>query len=165
MKKQTSFFVTVIVILIVVIGFLGFQIISNQKTINELQNQNSNFQNRNEELENTVSQSSNKAKIVEFSISGMKKYNYTNTIFYSTVNVKVRNLGINNIEGLNLTIVAFGSKNCAKTVQVDRLQVDEEKEITTNVNWTYDSYATSTATLKLGNKTLDEDYVLFSEVY
>lgn len=165
MKKQTRFFLTVIVVLVAVIAILGFQIFSNQKTINELQNQNSNLQDKNEKMENIVSQASNKAEISYFSISGMKKYNNTNILFYSTAQVKVHNLGVNDIERLNLTIVAFGSENCAETLQIEHLKIGEEKEIITNVNWTYGSYATSTATLKLGNQTLDEDYVPFSEVY
>ena len=64
----------------------------------------------------------------------MKKYYKDNIIFYSAVQVKVRNLGVNDVEGLNLTIVAFGSKSCPEMLQIDYLQSGEEKEIITNVN-------------------------------
>ena len=131
----------------------------------ELENQNRELQTRNTELESLVSQASDKAEISQFSISGMKKYNYTNIVFYSTVQITVRNLGINDLKDLNLTIVAFGCKSCAKTVQIDYLAAGKEKQVTTNVEWSYGSYGTSTATLKLENITLNESYVLFSQVY
>jgi len=171
MKKLVFVLATIIFLLIVVSGFLGYQLNSIQNLNSELRNQNSDLFNQNSELlninselEDHLNKVTNQASITRFSIVGFTP-SMGFVIYESNVYVKIRNFGINDIEGLTLVIVCFGDEKLAETVQIDTFRAGEEQEIYTHAYWIYGSDGTSVATPKLDHMILDEYILPYSQAY
>lgn len=145
-------------------GLLFYQLNVVQSENDELKITNDNLENENTELEDLVENFTNKIKITKFSISGFKPVeNFI--IFESNVYLKLQNVGINDVTQLTLTLVAFGDEKLAKSLPIDDIHAGQEKEISTKVQWVYGSQGTSSATIKLDDLVLAQEFLLFSEVY
>jgi len=164
MKKLVGVLVTIIFLLSIVSGFLVYQLNSIQNLNNELRNQNSDLQNKNSELEYHLNKVTNQASITRFSISGFTP-SVGFVIYESNVYVKIRNIGINDLEGLTLVIVSFGDEMLAETLQIDTIRAGEEQKINTHAYWVYGSDGTSVTKLKLDEVILDEYILPYSQPY
>ena len=164
MNKLTGVLVIAVIGLGVISGFLLYQLNTIQDMNNELERQNVELADKNRELENRINQVSNKVNLTSFSIWGFKPVEEF-VVWRSNVLVRIQNLGINELDGLTLRIVGFGDVNLAESLDIDKLQVGEIKEISTVSYWTYGSDGTSVATLLLGDLILDEYFLEFFDVY
>ena len=153
-----------LVLLSFVSGILLYQLGVLQSLNDEITSENAKLESRNSDLENQIAQFTNRVNITYFAISGLKPVEEW-VVWESNVTVVIENLGINDVEGLELEIVGFGDGIMAKTLQLDAVHVGEEREIHTNVQWGYGSYGTSMATLLLNDLVLDVYSLEFSEVY
>ena len=164
MNKLMGALVIAVVLLSFVIGLLLYQLNVLQNLNNDLASQNTELKDRNSELENQIEQATNRVNITDFTISGLKPVEEW-VIWESNVTVRIRNLGINDVEGLILEIVGFGDESLAESLQIEIIHVGEEREIQTHAYWGYGSHGTSAATLLLDDLVLDEYSLEFSEVY
>lgn len=164
MNKLIVALATAVVLLSFVSGLLLYQLDVLQNLNNDLVSQNTEFTDRNSDLENQIEQVTNRVNITDFAILGLRPVKEW-VVWESNVTVKIENLGINNVQGLILKIIGFGDESLAESLQIEIIHVGEEKEIHTSVCWRYGSSGTSVVTLLLNDLVLDEYNLEFSEVY
>jgi len=183
MNKLVVVLVIIIVILGIVSGFLFFQLNAVQglnselrgqnaeiqtqldelqihndeleNQITELQNQNSELQNQISEQETQLGKYTNLVKITEFTIKpGFNPF--IGVMCQNSANVTIENLGVNDVEGLTLTIEHSSWEEVAETYNLDVLHSGEKREVRGNVFSACGYTGRVTVTLKLGNVTIDE---------
>ncbi len=130
-----------------------------QGQITELQNQNSELNNQISELENQLSQVTNLVKITRFTKTGFSPI--CGMLIVSTANVTVHNFGINDVNGLTLSIKFYDVETLSEPLQIGNLSAGEERTISHSILWilTNDPDEPFVATLWLGDQLLDE-YIL-----
>ena len=143
-------------------GLLFYQLNVVQGENSELKIAEDNLQDEILELEDLVRNHTDKISITHFSTSGLRTVEDC-IIFESTVKVKIRNIGINDVTGLTLIIVLFGDEN-STSVAIDTINIGEEKEASTKVKWAYDARGPSSATIKLDDLVLDERFLSSSDI-
>ena len=180
MRRLVGVLAIAIVVMGIVSGFLFYQLsvmqslnsdlrsqnaeIQNQTNqienqITDLQNQNSELQNLITELEDQLSKVTNLVKITRFTTSGFSPIG--GMLIESIANVTVQNFGINDVNGLTLSIKYYDVETLLEPLQLDNLSAGEERIINTHIRWilTDNTGEPFTATLWLGNQVLDE-YIL-----
>jgi len=125
-----------------------------ENQITELQNQNSELQNRITEQETQLSKYTNLVKITEVTIeSGF--HPYIGLTLVNRANVTIENLGVNDVEGLTLTI-EHSSPSVGETYSLDVLRSGEKREINGDLFSVVGTTGWVTITLKLGEVIIDE---------
>ena len=161
MNKLVVVLSITIVILGIVSGFLFYQLNAIQSLnrelgsqIAELQNQNSELQNQISEQETQLSKYTNLVKITDVTIeSGFNPY--IGLTLHNSVNVTIENLGVNDVEGLTLTI-EHSSPSVGKPYSLEVLRSGEKREINGDLFSVVGTTGWVTVTLKLGEVIIDE---------
>ena len=154
MNKLVVVLSITIVILGIVSGFLFYQLNAIQSLNNELRNQNAEIQNQISEQETQLSKYTNLVKITEFTIEpGFNPY--IGLTLHNSANVTIENLGVNDVEGLTLTI-EHSSPSVGKPYSLEVLRSGEKREITGDLFSVVGTTGWVTVTLKLGDIIVDE---------
>ena len=152
MKKLVAILAIIIVLLSVTSGFLFYQISDIQSQISDLQNQNSVLEGQIGELE---AQYTNLVRITEFTVTGMGFIGGVAVLSYA--NVTIQNFGINDVNGLTLSIIHPSEENMSRSmVQVGLIKAGEARNIITYVTWGLGASRTFVATLMLDDIILHE---------
>jgi hypothetical protein len=102
-KLVVGVFVATIILLGGLSGFLLYQLNLVQNELDELQIQNKELENQIIEQETQLSKYTNLVKITNVTIEpGFNPY--IGLTLYNAINITIENLGVNDVEGLNLTI-------------------------------------------------------------
>ncbi|UCC58507.1 MAG: hypothetical protein JSW14_00865 [Candidatus Bathyarchaeum sp.] len=137
MNKLVVVLSITIVILGIVNGFLFYQL-----------------QNQITEQETQLSKYTNLVKITEFSSSGF--WPIVGVKIQSKANVTIENLGVNDVEGLTLTIKCSTDSGPGEAKSLAVLNSGEKRVISGYVYLTLDTIGWVTVTLRLGHVTIDE---------
>jgi len=122
----------------------------------QLQNQVSELQNLNGEQEAQLSKVTNIIKITRFTVSGPLNP-IGGLLMASTANLTIHNFGINDVDGLTLSIKYNDVEALLEPLQLDTLRVGEELKISRGVYWGLsDTMYPFVARLMLGDVILDE---------
>jgi hypothetical protein len=145
-------------VLITIFGLVTVSLFVVNQNIS-LQNQNTELNNQISELENQLSKVTNLVKITRFTKTGFSPI--VGMLIESTANVTVHNFGINDVNGLTLSIKFYDVETLFEPLQIGNLSAGEERKISHSILWilTYDSDEPFVATLWLGDQLLDE-YIL-----
>jgi predicted nuclease with TOPRIM domain len=125
-----------------------------ENQISEFQTLNSEFQNQINEQEKQLSKYTDLLKIANVTLVG--GFNpYIGLTLHNTAKVTIENIGLNDVEGLTLTI-EHSSPSEGVTYSLDVLHSGEKREITGSVFSVVGVSGWVTITLKLGDVIMDE---------
>jgi uncharacterized protein YlxW (UPF0749 family) len=125
-----------------------------QNQIDALQNQNDEFQNQIKEQEIQLSNYTDLVEIAEVEVYGFAPL--VGVTIRSAADVTIENIGVNDVEGLILSVVHSSTADHPHTENLDVLHLGEKRKINSYVFWAFGTIGNITVTLNLGNVTLDE---------
>ena len=146
------------------ISVLENQILELESQIDDLENQNLELETEVSNLEAQIENSTDLVMITELLKYGW--YNPAGLTMISTVNVTIKNFGINTVSGLSLLIEDFSDWEVTEdwgdnvTIQIKPINPREIRTISRQLQWGLGSKGYTTATLMLGNEIID-NYTIF----
>ena len=157
MNRLVAFLSVTIVVLGIISGFLFYQINVIQSQFGELQSQNGELENRITEQETQLDKYTNLVKITNVIIeSGFNPYIALTLI--NRANVTIENFGVNDVEGLTLTI-EHSSPSEGEPYSLEILRSGEKREINCNLFSVVGTTGWVIVSLKLDEVIIDE-YVI-----